>query len=251
MCTIIFSWKNHKNHDLILASNRDEFYNRPTEPAHFWDNDQKIFAGRDMTAGGTWIGISKKKRFAALTNYRDLDKISPSAPSRGQLTSDYILGSMSPKEYLIQLKNNDSIYNPFNLLAGDQNELWYYNNIDQSTTQLQPGLYGLSNGLLDDAWPKVIEGKKTFEPVFDQEVIDAKEVLHLLENEALAPDEALPTTGVPYDVEKRLSALFIKLNGNYGTRSSTVILSNSKETTYIEKTHPHEGQPEKLTQNRF
>lgn len=251
MCTIIFSWKKHEHYDLILASNRDEFYARPTKPAHFWDDEESIFAGRDLTAGGTWIGTNKNNRFAALTNYRDLDKINSNAPSRGQLTSDYILGSLSPKEYLNQIKANNKTYNPFNLLIGDGDELWYYNNIDQSIKQLKPGIYGLSNGLLDTPWPKVVNGKKVFAKVFNENVIDIKAVFSLLENKELAPDEQLPKTGVPYEKEKSLSALYIELDNIYGTRSSTIILSKKNQTTYIEKTHALIGQTEKVVKVTF
>lgn len=251
MCTIIFSWKNHKDYDLVLASNRDEFYNRPTAPAHFWDADKSIFAGRDLTARGTWIGINKNKRFAALTNYRDLDKINPKAPSRGQLASDFISGSISPEKYLTQLKNENKKYNPFNLLVGDQNELWYYNNINNTIQALKPGLYGLSNGLLDDPWPKVIDGKKSFKKILNDPILNSSEMLSVLENKQTASDDTLPATGVPYETEKALSALFITINDNYGTRSSTVILSKNDQTTYLEKTHSHTGQDEKIIRELF
>ncbi|MGL1888849.1 MAG: NRDE family protein [Reichenbachiella sp.] len=249
MCTIIFSWKNNPKYDLLVAANRDEFHNRPAAPAHLWTGDHPFFAGKDLTAGGTWIGVSASKRFAALTNYRDLDSVDTKAPSRGQLTSDFLSNDDNPEDYLKSIRDSNKKYNLFNLLVGNEDELWYYNNINNEITLLAPGTYGLSNGLINDPWPKVVNGKNNFSKEFENP--DNHEgIFAQLEDKTLAPDEQLPKTGIPYGMEKALSALFIDVV-NYGTRCSTIIKSNALETTLIEKTHQLPNQEEGIKQHTF
>lgn len=243
MCLILFAWKKHETYDLIVAANRDEFYNRPTEVAKIWHDHPNLIAGKDLTAGGTWMGVSKTGKFAALTNYRDPAHIDANAPSRGQLTKDYLTQDISPKIYLEQVASERIPYNGFNLLLGDHESLWYYNNINHSIASLQPGIYGLSNALLDDSWPKVKSGKERLEEMIDQSTLSANELLEMMHDRSIAPDNELPSTGVPLDWERALSAKFITME-NYGTRCSTILLKKAKKFKYIEKTHAHLGQKE-------
>lgn len=237
MCTIIFAWKNHPRYDLVLSANRDEFYGRPTEPAQWWSENPIIFAGKDLTAGGTWMGVTKNGRFAALTNYRDLDLIDDHAPSRGGIVSGFLESTIPPLEYLSELHNSGKNYNPYNLLVGDLHQLCYYSNIQKEITELPPGLYGISNGLLDDPWPKVERGKTTVESIMDKQEFGLEDLMGFLTDRSEAPDDQLPNTGVPYKMEKGLSALFIQMI-NYGTRCSTGILRDQnnfhfREVTYL------------------
>lgn len=236
MCLISFSWKHHPKYDLVVAANRDEFYNRPTRQAQFWEDYPTLLAGKDLKDGGTWLGITKCHRFAALTNYRDFARIKEQAPSRGHLVTDFLKGSSSPEEYITQLRESTEEYNLFNLLLSDGKSLWYFNNVNFEYKELDSGTYSLSNGLLDEEWPKVIKGKKQLENVFKNETLNANQIFEGLTDNEKAPQDKLPQTGVPLGMEIGLSSMFIELPG-YGTRCSTVILSNKEQTIFSEKTY--------------
>lgn len=222
MCLIFISLKNHATYKLIVAANRDEFYNRKTAPAEYWKDHPEILGGRDLEAGGTWLGITKSGRLSMITNYRDPKNINPSAPSRGQLVSDYLLSKIGPDVYLISLQPKAREYNGFNLITGTTDDLWYYSNYRQGIDQLTTGLYGLSNHLLGTPWPKVETGKKMISEVLSHP-FKPDDLFQVLFDDQVAKDELLPDTGVGLERERALSAMFIKSPG-YGTRCSTVIL---------------------------
>ena len=158
MCLILFAYRSLPDYRLVLAANRDEFYDRPTRHVAFWDDAPEILAGRDLKAGGTWMGITKKGRFAAITNYRDSGMTIENAPSRGDLVKDFLIGKSRPHDYLESLQNKGQDYNGFNLIIGDGNELFYYSNRDGNIHNIEPGVHGLSNHLLNTPWPKVAQG---------------------------------------------------------------------------------------------
>lgn len=241
MCLILFAWKMHPKQKLVLAANRDEFYKRPTEAASFWKENDQLIGGKDLVGGGTWMGMTKQGRFAALTNYRDPDNIDPHAPSRGQLTKDFLESDISPLEYLTQLKETKTPYNGFNLLVGDGASLWYYNNVNYEIQALQPGIYGLSNALLNSPWPKVTWGKNALEKAITPTPIDTDQLTEIVKNSTLAKDETLPSTGVSLEWERLLSPLFIS-SETYGTRCSTIILQSDEQVSFKEITHAHQGQ---------
>lgn len=243
MCLILFAWKTHPAYDLILAANRDEFYDRPTHVMHQWADHSKVYAGKDLTAGGTWMGVTTHGRFAALTNYRDPSNNKATAPSRGQLTKEFLVSSISPKEYLHNIQSQDLPYNGFNLLVGDTRSLWYYNNINHDLHTLRPGVYGLSNALLDDEWPKVEKGKSALINLLNKGQLASEDLLEMMYDDTKAKDSLLPKTGVSLAWERVLSPLFIQTE-NYGTRCSTLLIKNSEKTHIIEKTHSHIGQKE-------
>jgi uncharacterized protein with NRDE domain len=222
MCLIFVSLQNHSSYKLIVAANRDEFYQRKTAAAGWWNDHPELLGGRDLEAGGTWLGMSKRGKISMITNYRDPKNIDPKAPSRGQLVSDYLLNLSTPGEYLRSLEPHSKIYNGFNLITGNTEELWYFSNYRDGVDQLNPGIYGLSNHLLDTPWPKVVKGKKKF-----TEIVDApfkpNDLFELLTDDKVAGDEMLPDTGIGLERERALSSMFIKSPG-YGTRCSTVIL---------------------------
>ncbi len=219
MCLILVAWQAHPDYPLVVAANRDEFYARRTASADFWPDQPQILAGRDLEAGGTWLGISRNARFAALTNYRDPASHKPQAPSRGKLVADFLAGKNSIDAYLDTLQADE--YNGFNLLLGDGKQLVAFSNISMQRHLLSPGVYGLSNALLDTPWPKVGAGKTALENALTA-LPDETALFHLLRDATLHPDAALPVTGVSLKWERLLSAAFIR-SPDYGTRCSTVI----------------------------
>ena len=224
MCLILLAYRVHPDYELVVAANRDEFYDRPTAPLAFWDDHPALLAGRDLQEGGAWMGLSSAGRFAALTNYREPDRVRPDAPSRGHLVRDYLCGAPSALVYLDRLRTHSADYNGFNLLLGDETGLYYASNRAAGSQRLTPGVYGLSNHLLDTPWPKVERGRRALRQVLEQPAEGIVEsLLELLTDRTPAPDAELPRTGVPLEWERWLSPMFIAAPG-YGTRSSTVLM---------------------------
>ena len=241
MCLILFSYNSHPDYKLILASNRDEFYNRPTEQAAFWGESGNILAGRDVKGGGTWLGVSREGKIAAITNYRDLEAVKNDAPSRGLLVSQYLQGDQKPGDYLSEISRQGQVYSGFNLLAGDLKELYYYSNMGGRLKRLTPGIYGLSNHLLDTPWPKVLKGKEGIQAVTRQADFDLNAVFDLLADPLSPMDNELPETGVGLEWERILSPLFIR-SDIYGTRCSTVItIDYDSKVEFIERTFSSKG----------
>lgn len=220
MCLIVFAWRPHHALPLIVAANRDEFYDRPTLPLGHWEDAPDIVAGRDLQAGGTWMGVSTSGRFAALTNIR-VPGAAAGSRSRGELPERYLRGQLSPEAYLKELAGHLQHYAGFNLLVGDADELWYLNSHAAVPEKILPGVYGLSNAALDSPWPKLLRARAALQNQLD--VHEAENLLRLLGDPELAADAELPSTGVPYEWEKRLSGIFIT-SKDYGTRASTVLI---------------------------
>jgi uncharacterized protein with NRDE domain len=244
VCLILLGWRAHPDFPLVVAANRDEFHARATAPAGFWQDHPRVLAGRDLTAGGTWMGTTRDGRFAALTNYRDPAHMRPEAPSRGKLVSDFLLGQDSPENYLSQLDNDSQAYNGFNLLVGDRHSLAWYSNIDRQQRVLSPGVYGLSNELLDTPWPKVQAAKSDLSRALNA-LPDDSALFRLLRDDKIYPDNALPRTGVSLELERMLSAAFIKSDTRqYGTRSSTVLIQSAHgRVSYDEQTWLPDASP--------
>ncbi|HEY0742782.1 MAG TPA: NRDE family protein [Chryseosolibacter sp.] len=221
MCLIFISINQHPRYKLVVAANRDEFYNRKTAAAHFWEDAPNILGGRDLEAGGTWFGVNKRGKISLITNYRDPKNINPAAPSRGKLVSDFLSNGMDGKSYLSSIQHPEK-YNGFNLIVGTPEVLYYFSNYREGITEMKSGLFGLSNHLLDTPWPKVKKGKELMAEILARP-FDAKDLFALLANEGIASDDLLPDTGVGLERERALSAMFIKSPG-YGTRCSTVLL---------------------------
>lgn len=231
MCLIVFAWQVVPAVPLIAAANRDEFYERATAPAAPWPEHPQIYAGRDLQAGGSWMGITRPvddggpSRFAAITNIRAPSEHKGNAPSRGQLVANYLAGSMTPQKYIDSIRPTAHEYNGFNLVLGDRDTLiWYSNKGDadpRNGKPLEPGVYGLSNALLDAPWPKVLKTKAQFASLLCLGAPDDA-FFEMLSDTAQAPDLRLPETGVPLDLERVLSAVRIE-SPSYGTRTSTVV----------------------------
>jgi uncharacterized protein with NRDE domain len=232
MCLMAFAWQ-LGDHPLTLLGNRDEFHARPTRDADFWINEDlpDLLAGKDLDAGGTWLGVTRGQRFAALTNIR-----APGAEaalrSRGQLALDYLAGTTTAKDYLEYLTGVAEQYGGFNLLIGDADQLWYFNSKDQKAEQIGPGVYGLSNGNQSSDWPKQQRLRDGLAADPDG---DPAALLELLADKRIYPDSELPSTGIKLELERLLSAAFI-VGEQYGTRASTLLkLTKNGGLTFVER----------------
>jgi uncharacterized protein with NRDE domain len=229
MCLIVFAWQVVPGLPLIAAANRDEYSARPASPAGPWPEHPEIFGGRDLQGGGTWMGISQRgpngPRFAAITNVRSPHDGRADAPTRGALVSDFLTGSVTAAQYIERIGPDAQRYNGFNLVIGDATELIWFSNRASAEPRngqpLAPGIYGISNALLDDPWPKVVRTKAQFASLLCQGA-PQEAFFDMLADTTRAPDGRLPETGVPIEVERSLSAVCIETPG-YGTRTSTVV----------------------------
>jgi uncharacterized protein with NRDE domain len=237
MCLIVFANNVLEDYKLIFAANRDEFYNRPSEQADFWKDYPDLLAGKDLQAGGTWMGITRKGKFAAITNFRDLKNHKNDAPSRGKLTLNFLINDVAPEEYYNGLKPELNNYNGFNLILGNIDELYYFSNKTNGLQKLKPGIHGISNAILDTPWPKVEKSKMQLNRLIEHQNIHPWEVLNILDDTSPAKDEDLPNTGVGLELERVLSPIFIK-SEKYGTRSSTIVtVDNDNNVKFVEKTY--------------
>ncbi|MDQ3196800.1 MAG: NRDE family protein [Pseudomonadota bacterium] len=249
MCLVLLAYDTHPEYALVLAANRDEFYDRPSAAAAFWPDAPDVLGGRDLQAGGSWLAVDRTGRFAAVTNYRQGQREPAAAHSRGHLISDYLKNRLSAREHIERIAAQASQYNGFNLLAGDTASLFYFSNREGSVRKLASGIYGLSNHLLDSAWPKVSHGKETLSALMngtESELVDG--LLAFLIDPSRPADHLLPDTGVSLPWERLLSSAFIA-SDDYGTRSSTVLLiARDGNAIFVEQNYSAGGV--KAEQNR-
>jgi uncharacterized protein with NRDE domain len=233
MCLLVIAWKNHPRYRLILAGNRDEFHDRPAAPLNWWQDDARILAPRDLKANGTWLGVARSGRFGVVTNFRDLQAPAEFSPSRGSLVPRFLTGATSPKEFLDDLRGAAPRYSGFNLLVGGPRALYYFSNRGTPAPQsLKPGIYGVSNHLLDTPWPKLSRTRKRFTELLPAPEVTADALFNMLADRTRTPDAELPHTGLPLEWERTVSAPFI-VNERYGTRSSTVLLVERNGRTVL------------------
>lgn len=250
MCLIVFSYKHHPDYKLIFAANRDEFYDRPTRPAQFWDTSPSILAGKDCLAGGTWLGINRRGEFGALTNFRDPSIQKENPPSRGGIVINYLKQKTNSKSFLKELHKKSNRYMGFNVLLGSAKQMFHYSNQQQQISQIKPGIHGLSNYLLNTPWPKVQRAKRTLTELISTENFDEENLFTLLQDDTQAPDDKLPDTGIPDELEKQVSPIFIKTE-KYGTRNSTILLiDNNGKVTFEERCYKP-GTTKVKDNNRF
>jgi uncharacterized protein with NRDE domain len=245
MCLIVFAWEASPKTRLAVAANRDEFFARRAAQAAWWADAPDVLAGRDLEAGGTWLGVTRAGRFAALTNFRDASAPKKDgAPSRGALVADFLRGDSPAVDYVAAVRPGAGRYHGFSLLVSDGLELWSFSNVEGDPICLGPGVRGLSNHLLETPWPKVKTARSRLEAVL--EASNGAEdlelgLLDLLADRTVAPDGALPATGLPPDWERALSAAFVELPG-YGTRASTaLVLGSDGATRFAERTFGEGG----------
>jgi uncharacterized protein with NRDE domain len=226
VCLIVLAWRAREDFPLVVAANRDEWRDRPTDAAHWWPDHPSILAGRDLRAGGTWMGVTKSGRFAAVTNFRDPADRRTTARSRGELATEYLLSGETPEAFASRLAPRASLYNGFNLLLGDAASLWYFGSREGAAQEIPPGVHALSNHLLNEPWPKVTRARETMAKALRDP--DPRPVLEaFLGDAAPAPDDELPDTGVGLEWERRLSPPLIT-GADYGTRSSTTLLVDAR-----------------------
>jgi len=242
MCLLFFAYDCHPRYRLILAANRDEYFKRPTESAHFWESHPEVLAGRDLEMLGTWMGITRTGRFAALTNFRDPTAQITNAQSRGMLVKNFLCSQDTPMKYVQDVALNNARYNPYNLLVGDKSRLIYYSRQSSAIQELRPGIYGLSNHSLDTPWPKVRKSKQALAAYIEKELsIETQVLFNILADGEPAQDHELPKTGISYEFEKLLSSIFIQ-GTDYGTRSSTVLLIDRNNHVTFEEKSFNQGQ---------
>ena len=251
MCLILLSFYSHSHCRLVLAANRDEFYDRPTAPADFWEDEPNVLAGRDLKHGGTWLGITKNGRIAALTNFRNPSNRKNSALSRGHLVSDFLKCRDKPLEYYQRLMTTAHNYNDFSLLFGNQDQIHFMSSQSGKFQSLTAGTYGLSNHLLDTPWPKVKMGRDSLRQLISKDdELWPEAIFEILTDKKRPDDEFLPDTGVGLEWERILAPIFIT-SSVYGTRLSTVLLIDlENKVTFIERSY-HGHDPSQFTEKKF
>lgn len=227
MCLLIFAHQASSRYPLLVAANRDEFHARATAVADFWPQYPRLLAGKDLEQSGTWMGVTRSGRFAAITNYRDPSRTAPAPRSRGELPLDYLVGDQSPQAYLATVEQRAQDYAGFNLLLGDRSSLWYYSNssiaANRVPQRLEAGIYGLSNASLDTPWPKVERGKLALQKLVNTGAVNHQALTAVVSDQQLADPEALHLQGLASEMDQLLSAQFI-VTESYGTRSSTSLM---------------------------
>ena len=239
MCILFVANGIREDYPLIVAANRDEFFARPSREAHFWEDHPSVLAGRDEQAGGSWLGINREGRFAAVTNFRIPSKHSNSAASRGELISRFLTGEESPGHYRENVERQYAAYNPFNLVVGDASKLYVFSSEAPGFRPLEAGCHPISNGPPDDHWPKMSRGTAALRVYLEQAPeVDPSYLAGLLRDSTRAPQHELPDTGIGEAGEHALSSIFIDTldlgGGQYGTRTSTVLLFNHQEIHFYE-----------------
>lgn len=254
MCLIAFAWNAHPNFRLIVGANRDEWHDRPAAPAAWWNDHPEILAGRDLKAGGSWMGITRNGRFAAVTNFRDPGDKKSTVRSRGELVTDFLASAATPEKYLSALKRHSNEYNGFNLIVADTVSLAFFSSIRGEVEILPPGVYALSNHTLNEPWPKVKAAKSALEAALGVETLQKAlqmAVYDFLSDTVTPPDSALPDTGVGLAWERVLSPALI-VTPTYGTRASTILsIANSDEVSFVEHTRAINGSVSSITKFHF
>jgi uncharacterized protein with NRDE domain len=240
MCLIVLAWHASARERLVLVGHRDEFHARATAPMDWWAAP-RLLAGRDLVAGGTWLGLADDGRFGAVTNVRGAP--SPKdPPSRGTLIPRFLAGGAAPGDFMGALAAEAHRYAGFSLLVGDGRELWYLSNGDGAgPLRLEPGVYGLSNGTLGTDWPKVRRSRERLAARLERPLGEPEELLGLLADRTPPPDAELPDTGVGLELERLLSPPFV-VGERYGTRAATsVILNHDGRGQVVERSHGADG----------
>jgi len=233
MCLLVLAWNAHPRYRLIVAANRDEYHDRPAAPLAKWAAPDDIIAGKDLRAGGTWLGVNQRRRFGVITNFRDMQRPQTGAPSRGELIPTYLNSADSTAAFVDSLAPQAASYSGFNLLLADGDALWYASNrADPFARRLEPGVHGLSNHTLDTPWPKLMRVRRRFEDWLSASSSSTDSLFATLNDREPAPDDASIPQGLPSELKRALSAPFV-LSSEYGTRCSTVLLLEASGAMYL------------------
>jgi uncharacterized protein with NRDE domain len=223
MCLLVFAWKTNPDYPMLFAGNRDELHVRPALPAGFWEETPQLIGGRDLQAGGTWLGVTTCGRFAVVTNYRVGLNPKKAARSRGDLTAEFLRGQAPAEIYINEIAGRAGEYGAFSLIVGDRRSLWYLSNHGRpQPREVTPGIHGLSNHLLDTPWPKVTQSVARLALLLEQHATSDENLFALLADRTPAPEAQLPETGIGREHERQVSPVFV-VNPVYGTRCSSVI----------------------------
>lgn len=239
MCLIAWNWQPASASPLLLLANRDEFYNRAARPLHWWEGGN-VLAGQDLQAGGTWLGLSRSGRLAALTNYRAPTPPRTDTPSRGELVANFLKCETSAAQFLHTLASRVQDYNPFNLLVFDGVQLMGLESRHAKVLELPAGVGAVSNADFQTPWPKVTRLKQGLQSCLDPHKPDANQLLALLQNQTQPPDALLPCTGVPLALERALSSVFIA-TPTYGTRACSLIQFHQTHAEFTERSYDFGG----------
>ena len=233
MCILFIALEQHPDYPVIICANRDEFHQRPTQNMHWWPK-QNILAGKDLKAGGSWLGLNSHSYFAALTNFRRPESFDESKRSRGDIVVQALTQSSIETEQYLSAESHQ--YNDFNLIFGALNNLQTFDSVKQKFVKLTPGFHSICNGALDDIWPKMALGLKNIEDLITDNNVTVDALFSLMKNQQTAEEHNLPSTGISGSLEALLSSIFI-VSPNYGTRSSAIILQAKNGEVSVYETH--------------
>ncbi|MFO1394806.1 MAG: NRDE family protein [Steroidobacteraceae bacterium] len=253
MCLLVLAWMSHPRYRLVVAANRDEFHERPAAPLGWWGHDTGILAGRDLAAGGTWMGVTRTGRFGAVTNFREFEHLpAPDAPSRGELVPRFLGDEADPRHFVERLHSTSGRYAGFNLLAGGTRSLHFVSNRgDSRPRQLAPGVYGLANHELDAPWPKVVATRARFEAELGRDEPDPAAFFDLLADRVPVAESSGTAGGLPPELVRAMSSPFV-VHPRYGTRCSTVLMaSHAGRTVMIERRYDSAGHQTGATRVEF
>jgi len=220
MCLVIFAWKTQRDSRLLLAANRDEFHERPSQKLHWWADKPALLAGRDLQAGGTWLAVSRNGRFATVTNYREQQQKKAGLASRGELVTDFVSGSASAKNHISSIDGER--YAGFSLLASDGEELCYVSNRGDGPECLSPGIYGLSNASLDTPWTKLVRSTGKLRALLEAGKLNETNLFRIMADRTMAAVKDVEKSDLPFGLARSLTAPFI-VSAAYGTRCTTVM----------------------------
>jgi len=224
VCLVVLAFGVDQEHPLVVAANRDEFHARPTQSANWWPDAPRIVGGRDLQAGGTWLGVHRDGRFATVTNYSGAKEESAGVRSRGHLVTGFLQGGLSPLEYLQTIQGDD--YAGFNLLVADRTTLAYLSNRGGGLKELPAGFYGLSNASLDAPSEKVERSKERLSKMVADGQINETQLLRLLGDRDKGPVHEVESDHLPFAIAHAITAPFI-VTSDYGTRCSTIVREDS------------------------
>ena len=247
MCLIVFAWDSVPEYRLVLGANRDEFHRRPSQELHWWPDRQDVLGGRDLLANGTWLAVSKKGRFATVTNYRENQRKRPDVRSRGELVTNFVYGTDTAESFVAGLEEDH--YAGFSLLACDGNSLWYVSNRGDDPTPLAPGIYGLSNASLDTPWPKLERTRNAMANLIKEDSVNESEVFQVLSDRTTVPASEVETDTLPFELARAVSAPFI-VTPDYGTRCTTVVTWSNEDRIRVAE-HRFDEAGERTGKSRF